>query len=115
MDVSRCGRSGLSYTYVITMNWGAVELYIDRGKYSEEANRKIFEKLSVKKEEIESDFGESLEWDRIKGRHSCRIRSTPSEAGLKDEDKWGYLQDRMIDAMIRLEKALKAHIARLNV
>jgi len=109
------GKSGLSYNYVITMNWGAAELYIDKGKDAEEINKQIFDALHAKKDEIESEFGESLNWDSTEGKRRCRIRWTCNEAGLKDEDKWDYLQDKMIDAMIRLEKALKNHIERLSI
>jgi hypothetical protein len=97
------------------MDWGAVELYIDRGKGAEENNKQIFDTLYAKKEEIESNFGESLIWDYKEGRRGCRIRWTCSEAGLKDEDKWDYLQDKIIDAMTKLEKALKNHIEKLTI
>lgn len=109
------GKSGLSYNYVVTMSWGAVELYIDRGKDTEEINKQIFDALRAKKDEIESEFGESLNWDSREGVRMCRIRWTCSDTGLKDEEKWDYLQNKMIDAMIRLEKALKDHIGRLTI
>ncbi len=108
------GKSGLAYNYVITMSRVAVELYIDKGKDAEEINKQIFDALYAKKDEIESQFGGSLNWDRVEGRRLCRIRWTCNEAGLKNKDKWDYLQDKMIDAMIRLEKALKNHIGRLS-
>jgi len=107
------GKSGLAYSYVVTMNEVRVELNIDRG--DKEVNRQIFNALLSKKDEIESQFGESLDWDYVEGRRSCHIRWRCKEGGLKDEDKWEYLQDKMIDAMIRLEKALKNHIKRLTI
>ncbi len=107
------GKPGLWYNYVIARGWGAVELYIDKG--SEEINKQIFETLYEKKEEIESNFGENLIWDYKEGRRGQRIRWACYEAGLKDEDKWDYLQDKMIDAMIRLERALRSHIERLTI
>jgi len=107
------GKAGLSYNYLITMKWGGVELYIDKGK--EEINKRIFDAIYAKKEEIEADFGEQLEWERLEGRRACRIRARFEEAGLQDREKWDELQDKMIDAMIRLEAALKKHIARLKI
>lgn len=109
------GKSGLSYNYEITKNWGGVEFYIDKGKGAEEINKQIFNSLEAKKDEIESEFGESLKWVCREGVRMCRIGWTYSEAGFKDEDKWDYLQDKMIDAMIRLEKALKNHIRKLTI
>lgn len=109
------GKAGLIYNYVITNDYGATELYIDKGKDMEEINKKIFYALHAKKDEIESGFGESLNWDCREGVRMARIRWTCNEAGLKDEDNWDYLQDEMVDSMIRLEKALKSHIAKLAV
>jgi len=97
------------------MDQAIVYLYIDKGKDLEEVNKMIFDTLYSKKEEIESAFGESLEWDYVEGRRACRIKWTYNKAGLKDEEKWGSIQDKMIDAMIRLEKALKDHIKKLNI
>lgn len=109
------GKSGLAYAYGITQKGAVVELVIDRGKGAEDINKQIFNELYANKEQIESAFEDSLNWDFVEGRRACYITWEYSEAGLKDEDKWDYLQDIMIDAMIRLEKALKNHIARLAI
>ena len=34
--------------------------------------------------------------------------------GYRDQDRWPTIQDAMIDAMIRLDKALAPHIAKLK-
>lgn len=109
------GKSGLSYQYVIGKNWGGIELYIDKGKGAAEVNDQIYSTLHAKKDEIESEFGENLIWDQREGVRMRRIGLIYREVGLKDEDKWDNLQDKMIDAMVRLEKALKNHIRRLAI
>jgi len=108
------GKPGLALNYIITKDRGDVELYIDCGKGSEEENKKIFDTLYSKKQEIEKDFGGSLDWDRLDGKRASRIKASFTGIGLYDEDKWDALQDKMIDAMIRLEKALKRYIKRLE-
>ena len=55
------GKSGLSYVYAIMKNEALVELYIDKGKESEEENKEIFNRLFENKNEIENAFGGSLE------------------------------------------------------
>ena len=107
------GKSGLSYNYAITKDSGQVELYIDKGV--EETNKQIFDALFASKEQIENDFAGTLSWERLDARRASRITKRFQEAGLKHEEKWGDLQDKMIEAMIRLEKALKGHIAKLEV
>jgi hypothetical protein len=49
-------------------------------------------------------------------KRACRIAKYFELGGYRDEeDKWPALQDAMVDAMIRLEKALHPHIAKLKV
>jgi len=109
------GKSGLTYDYVVRQNDANVELYIDRGSDSEAENKAIFDRLAQSKESIEADFGEPLEWQRLEGKRACRIKRDIDLGGYRDDEKWPQIQDAMIDAMIRLEKALKPHIARLDV
>lgn len=109
------GRRGLGYNYVITYKYGAIELYIDRGKESKEENKRIFDELHSHKKEIEEVFEEELEWQRLDDSRASRIRKTYTYARLDDKNKWDKLQDDMIDEMIRLEKSLKKYINRLKL
>ena len=109
------GRSGLNYNYVITYKYGAIELYIDRGKESKEENKRIFDELNSHKKEIEEIFGEELQWQRLDDARASRIRKAYTYARLDDKNKWDKLQDDMIDGMIMLEKSLKKYINRLKL
>jgi len=109
------GRSGLAFNYVARQQETYVELYIDRGKDSEKENKTIFDQLMEHKKAIEAEFGGPLEWQRLEGRRACRIRKTISIGGYLDEDKWPKIHEAMIDAMIRLEKALKPYIRKLKI
>lgn len=101
------GKSGMGWSYSITMNKGSVELYIDRGAEKKDETDKIFEKIYNSREKIESQFGESLVWDKVEGRRICRIKSFCEIGGLKDTELWEKIQDDLIDRMVRLEKTLK--------
>lgn len=94
------------------MNDAQVELYIDQGEA--EANKRIFDRLFASKEQIEAAFGEPLEWQRLDDRRACRIRHRLTLGGLTDRDRWPETQEAMIDAMVRLENALKPQIKRLR-
>jgi uncharacterized protein DUF4268 len=109
------GKSGLSFNYTATQRDSGVELYIDRGRDSEEENRRIFDALLEHKDEIERAYGGRLEWQPLEGRRACRIRERFENGGYRDEERWPQIQDAMIDAMIRLEKALKPHISALPI
>lgn len=109
------GRSGIGYNYAITNRYGSVELYIDRGKGSGDESKKIFDELYSKKRQIEKIFGGKLDWQKLNDRRASRIRKIYTYATINDKDKWGKLQDDMIDGMIRLEKALKNYINGLKI
>jgi hypothetical protein len=109
------GKRGLGFNYVIRKHEGAVELYIDRGKDADEENKAIFDSLAQSRDAVEKDFGEPLEWQRLEGKRACRIRKIINAGGYRDESKWDEIQRAMTDAMVRLEKALKPHIAKLQL
>ena len=107
------GKAGLVYAYLTWLDKAGVELYIDTGDGEE--NKNIFDMLHSEKDQIEADFGDELDWDRMEGRRGSRIRKLTGRLGLKaEEDKWPEIQDEMIDAMDRLSKALKLHIQSLR-
>jgi len=110
------GKSGIGYNYVITNKYADCEIYLDRGKEFEEPNinKARFDQLYKYKEEIEKEFGGELNWDRLDNRRASRISVKFEGVGLKDEDKWDDLQNKMIDIMIRLEKAFRKYIKQLS-
>ena len=109
------GKSGLVYLYNITYKYASVNFYIDRGKDSEEENKKIFDNLFTHKDEIENVFGEKLSWQRLDDRRSSRVCKIYNYAGLNEKEKWNKLQNEMIDDMIKLEKAFKKYINALKI
>jgi len=78
------GKRGLGYNYSITQHEGKVELYIDRGKESEDENEKIFDEFIAHKEEIEKSFGEQLNWERLENKRACRISKLINIGGYRD-------------------------------
>ena len=110
------GITGLEFNYVITKHAATVELYIDRGKEAGEENKAIFLQLLNVKQEIEDAFGSSLKWQELEGRRACRIKKSIDAGGYRDEEgKWASIHDVMIDAMIRLEKALAPQLKKLQI
>lgn len=86
-----------------------VELYIDTP--DTDRNKAIFDFLAQRKAAIEQVFGEPLTWQRLEGKRASRICYYIRNHGcLRDYDRWHELQQSMIGAMIRLEKALRPHL-----
>jgi len=109
------GKTGLQLGYNVRQHSAYVELYIDRGKGAAAENKAIFEALFAHKKEIEERFGDTLDWRRMEEKQACRIRKDVELGGYRDgEERWPDIHDAMIDAMIRLEAALRPHIDALE-
>jgi hypothetical protein len=106
------GKTGFAYVYVVLMDGARVELWIDTGE--KEKNKKYFDELFRKKEEIEKAFGEELEWQRLNESRGCRICKIIAGGGLRQKSSWEDLQNKMVDAMVRLQKAFSEHIETLG-
>ncbi len=107
------GTSGLHWIYRIRQH--NTDALFEVNTPDTERNNAILAQFMQEKDKIESDFGEPLEWDQVEGRRSCFVRKTMTIGGYRDDqDKWPAIQDAMIDAMVRLEKALKPRLAELS-
>lgn len=109
------GVRGLNLNYTVTQEESTAELYIDRGKNSEEENKDIFDQLQAHRAEIEKVFGGTLSWERLEGKRACRIAFTEAGGYRSPDTKWPELQDGIIDAMTRLERALRPFVNQLKL
>lgn len=107
------GVQGLLLSYVVRQHDAQVELYIDQDKETGEGNQRILEKLQENKESIEKEFGGSLLWETLEEKRACRIRYVVGIGGWQDEEKWPEVHKTLVDAMIRLEKALRPYLKNL--
>ncbi len=76
------GKSGMGWSYSITMDKGSVELFIDRGPDKKEETDQIYAMIVSDQEMIEKAFSGALEWDTKEGRRVCRIKSYCTFGGL---------------------------------
>lgn len=108
------GSRGLGFNYVITQENGITELYIDRGDLAE--NKRIFDTLQQSREAIEAAFGGQLIWERLDSKRACRIKGVVELGGYRSpETEWPTIQTEMVEAMIRLEAALRPELAKLDL
>jgi hypothetical protein len=109
------GRAGFNLSIVLLRGESRVECYIDLGKNSGQKNLAAFEALEQQKQTIEASFGGKLDWQELVDSRACRICTFLKGGWDEPEAEWGKLQDELIDAAIRLEKALKAPILGLSI
>lgn len=82
---------------------------------SDDQNLAVFAALEMAREKIEAEFGGPLDWQPLEGRRACRIAVAFNGGGYRNpEEEWPTIQAELTGAMIRLEKAMKPHIAKLS-
>jgi Domain of unknown function (DUF4268) len=59
-----------------------LELYIDTGEKSK--NKAFFDKIHCNQENIESDFGQSIEWERLDSKRGSRIAFYRENSSIND-------------------------------
>lgn len=107
-------RSGVMYKYALSRTAVTVDLYIDVKDKAK--NKALFDALLLQRDAIEADFGSPLEWQRLDNDRASRIRKTVGDRrSFLAQEKWPALQDVMIDALIRLDHALREHLTSLKV
>ena len=110
------GIRGLNLNYSVTQEECSAELYIDRGKDSEQENKLIFDQLYANLEAIEQTFGGPLNWQQMEGRRASRIRYSRKNGGYRSpEEQWPEIQDSIIQSMNKLEKALRPFLKQLKI
>jgi hypothetical protein len=108
------GIRGLGFHYAIVQEYGVAELYIDRGDATE--NKRIFDQLHVRQDEIEKAFGGTLSWERLDTKRACRIKHVIEQGGYRSpESQWPEIQSEMVATMTKLEAALKPGLESLGL
>jgi hypothetical protein len=108
------GVRGVPFVYLIAQDKGRVGLHIERGTGKAAENKRIFDGLEKNREDIERAFGAKLLWERLEGKQGCRIAYITRGGYKSEESEWPEIQDAMIEAMVRLDKALFPHLAALK-
>lgn len=106
------GISGFSYYYAIKQKSASIGLTINKGE--KDINNRIFNQLLQNKDGIEKSFGEKLSWYSKEDIKSSWIYKEYKYAGLKDEGKWGKLQEKMVDGMVKIINAFDKYIRALD-
>jgi hypothetical protein len=108
--VQRSMSNGYLLKYACNAQTSQVELFIDvnSGAERELKNKEAFHKLMQDREAIEAKFGGSLDWDELP--IACRI-CAPIDGGTKSpHEHWPAIHAAMVDAMMRLFRALPSDI-----
>lgn len=106
------GMSGVNINLVISSNYCRSEIIINKG--DKDLNKQVFDFLEKNKEKIETDFGKELTWERMDENVTSRIKSEMGGVNYFEESDWQKMNEYLIDTSVRMEKAFKEPIKRLN-
>lgn len=101
------GRAGFSISYGLRQRDNSVYLWIDN-------NKAAFDALMAEKDAIEAEFGAPLHWREEEGQLGRAISYTQDGGYRSDPDEWPAIQERMIDAMLRLDRAMRPRVQALR-
>lgn len=106
------GIGGVAYNFGISKSFARCEVYIDRG--DQEENKFIFDYLLQHKDEIEVEFGGTLEWERLDDKRASRVKYEDKQYNVFDKECWNEMALFMADGMIRLERAFKGPLKKVS-
>ncbi|WP_431285464.1 DUF4268 domain-containing protein [Humitalea sp. 24SJ18S-53] len=102
------GRSGISLNYVTMQQRTRVELLMQGDNGKDQMRR-----LREARESVEATFGGPLEWYEKEGSSNFRIFFGVEGGYRSPPDEWPAIHTQLIDAMIRLDAAVRPRIAQL--
>ena len=106
------GVSGVTFSSVVTGDSLRIELTIS-GKTQEE-NKHFYDLLHQKKAQIESDFGQRLEWERMDDKRMSRIKFQLDSIDTFNESNWNKMIEFMVHYVPPFESSIKKAILSIN-
>lgn len=105
------GISGVAFNSVISNYYARVELYISRNQ--KEENKQIFDELIKEKNGIETEFGNSLIWERLDNKKACRIKYEMNNIDYFNRDDWEKMIIFMSDNLPKLISSFSKRLKKL--
>jgi len=99
------GLRGAGYYFMVGKNFARCEIYIDQGNF--ETNKLIFDYFFSRKDKIENDFGNQLEWKRLEDKRASRILFENRNFNVFEKSMWEDMIEFLVNAMMRMEKAFR--------
>ncbi len=103
------GFSGTTYAACFSQgNRVRVEVYIDRGDQAE--NKNLFDRLADDREQIEQEYGEPFEWERLDERRASRIAVYRPGSIEDDREARQEILGWTIDHLLKIKKVFAGRL-----
>ncbi len=104
---------GVRFAYAVSEKTSAVELWIDTG--NQNANKKLYDRISGNKQSIERALGKELTWERLDQQRPSRITWFVKNEGWRIFPRFEALQDGLLLAMSRFIQILGGRLRSMAV
>ena len=106
------GSRGVQYSATFMRGGRArVEVYIDRG--DRDQTKRLFDSLGQRKESIETELNEPLEWDRLEARRASRISVVRNGSINDDDDTLEEIRQWMVERLLAFKRVFTPHLQEL--
>lgn len=109
------GFSGIRYGANFYEYKGGPRVEIGFTRRDKEWNERLFDQFLERKEIIEAELGESLEWERAPDWNVCRISAMCDGSIDDDDDSLAHLQEWMVDRLLAFKRVFTPHLQELVV
>ncbi|HLW29288.1 MAG TPA: DUF4268 domain-containing protein [Brumimicrobium sp.] len=106
------GISGISMNCAVSGSYCKTEITFNRG--SKEENKELYDFIYERKNQIETEFGGELTWERMDDNVTCRVKHQHDGVSYFEEDDWDIMSKFLVDSSVRMEKAFKDPIRELS-
>lgn len=106
------GLTGTCIGVLIYNNHTRAQVYIDSS--DKEKNKRLFDYLYARKEEIEQQFGDSLTWQRLDDKKACRIRIDRNDLSYLEPEQQEEIFAFFLDTSNKLMKAFAPYAKKYN-
>ena len=91
---------------------GKVRVYVYIDSNNGDWNKNLFDRLMEQKESIESELGESLEWERLDHRRASRV-DIRRQGGIDNDETLEEVEDWMIDKLLDFKRVFGVRLEEL--
>ena len=87
-----------------------VEVYLD---HNAEWNKAVFDALIASKEDIQSELGCELNWERLDGRKACRISVAREGSSGDNDEALEYLREWMAEHLLTFRDVFRSRVGEI--
>lgn len=106
------GMGGIRNNIVVGKDSCRGEIYISTGDKIE--NKRRFDFLWDRKDQLEAAFGEPFIWERLDEKSDCRIKAQLDGVSLYEREDWQQMIAYLLNISTRIDKAFRPVIKELN-